>query len=72
VISVIREFPRTSEVEVPPLVNTFLGKLRYGPVSTSLPFKSAFSLCEKRTARKQWTTQSYRTQTVPSGNSERV
>jgi hypothetical protein len=46
VISVIREFPRPSEVEVPPLVNTFLGKLRYGPVSTNLPFKSATSPSE--------------------------
>jgi hypothetical protein len=45
VISVIREFPRPSEVEVPPLVNTFFGKLRYGPVSTNLPFASATSSC---------------------------
>jgi hypothetical protein len=43
VISVIRELPRPGKVEVPPLVNTFFGKLRYGPVSTSLPFTSACS-----------------------------
>jgi len=46
VISVIRELPRPGNVEVPPLVNTFFGKLRYGPVSTSLPFKSVITLSE--------------------------
>jgi len=45
VISVIRELPRPGKVEVPPRVNTFLGKLRYGPVSTSLPFESASAPC---------------------------
>jgi hypothetical protein len=46
VISVIRELPRPGKVDVPPLVNTFFGKLRYGPVSTSLPFQSAVDPCE--------------------------
>jgi hypothetical protein len=40
VISVIRELPRPSKSEVLPLVKTFFGKLRYGPVSTSLPYTS--------------------------------
>ena len=43
VISVIRELPRPGIVEVLALVKTFLGKLRYGPVSTNLPFASATS-----------------------------
>jgi hypothetical protein len=40
VISAIRELFRPGIVDVLDLVNTFFGKLRYGPVSTSLPWTS--------------------------------